>query len=601
MSTKIKNATLISTVSDTIKIPLGNYEDDSNPYALTVGQLKSHIDSDKATVATTGSYDDLLNKPDLNNYALVSTLNSNYYNKTEVDNITSQIHGVDFVFVDSLPQRGQSGIVYLVKDNVHRETLNLFDEFIWLPDYNTYERIGDEQPDLTNYYTKSQVDNLIPSVSNAQITITQGGVTKGSFRLNQNGAGTINIDSFTQVQTDWSVTDQSDPKYIWHKPTIPSVGNGIGDGRIKLVCGGVELGSFTTNQNNNTTITIPQGNQVQVDWNETDTTSPKYIKNKPTIPTVNNPTIYFTQGGVTRGSITLNQSGNATIAFDAGGGGGGSTQVQANWADNDPTSMAFIQNKPSLATVASTGSYNDLTDRPAIPTATQSDWAETDTSNVAYIQNKPTLSAVATTGSYNDLSNTPSLATVATTGDYSDLNNTPSLSLVATSGSYADLTNKPNFSTVATSGDYTDLNNTPSLSLVATSGSYSDLTNKPNFSTVATSGSYNDLTDTPTIPAAQVNSDWNAVAGVAQILNKPTLSAVATSGSYTDLSNTPNFANVATSGDYTDLSNTPNLAPVATSGSYVDLTNKPTIPTNTRALLITYEDNTTEVLTVYTT
>ena len=43
----------------------------------------------------------------------------------------------------------------------------------------------------------------------------------------------------------------------------------------------------------------------------------------------------------------------------------------------------------------------------------------------------------------------------------------------------------------------------------------------------------------PTIPSAQVNSDWNAASGVAQILNKPTLATVATSGSYSDLSNKP--------------------------------------------------------------
>ena len=57
--------------------------------------------------------------------------------------------------------------------------------------------------------------------------------------------------------------------------------------------------------------------------------------------------------------------------------------------------------------------------------------------------------------------------------------------------------------------------------------------------TVATSGSYTDLSNKPTIPAAQVNSDWNASSGVSQILNKPTLAAVATSGSYNDLSNQP--------------------------------------------------------------
>lgn len=45
-------------------------------------------------------------------------------------------------------------------------------------------------------------------------------------------------------------------------------------------------------------------------------------------------------------------------------------------------------------------------------------------------------------------------------------------------------------------------------------------------SAVATSGSYNDLTNKPSIPAAQVNSDWNASSGVAEILNKPTIPTV---------------------------------------------------------------------------
>lgn len=44
-------------------------------------------------------------------------------------------------------------------------------------------------------------------------------------------------------------------------------------------------------------------------------------------------------------------------------------------------------------------------------------------------------------------------------------------------------------------------------------------------STVATTGSYNDLSSKPTIPAAQVNTDWTATSGVAQILNKPTVVA----------------------------------------------------------------------------
>jgi len=44
-----------------------------------------------------------------------------------------------------------------------------------------------------------------------------------------------------------------------------------------------------------------------------------------------------------------------------------------------------------------------------------------------------------------------------------------------------------------------------------------------SISAVGFSNDYNDLDNKPTIPAAQVNSDWNATSGVAEILNKPTI------------------------------------------------------------------------------
>lgn len=53
----------------------------------------------------------------------------------------------------------------------------------------------------------------------------------------------------------------------------------------------------------------------------------------------------------------------------------------------------------------------------------------------------------------------------------------------------------------------------------------------------------------PSIPAAQVNSDWNATSGVSQILNKPVLF----SGSYTDLVNRP----VLFDGTYASLTGKP--------------------------------------------
>jgi hypothetical protein len=55
--------------------------------------------------------------------------------------------------------------------------------------------------------------------------------------------------------------------------------------------------------------------------------------------------------------------------------------------------------------------------------------------------------------------------------------------------------------------------------------------NSADLALVATSGDYNDLDNLPSIPSAQVNSDWNATSGVAEILNKPTI----TSGTVTSV------------------------------------------------------------------
>ena len=74
------------------------------------------------------------------------------------------------------------------------------------------------------------------------------------------------------------------------------------------------------------------------------------------------------------------------------------------------------------------------------------------------------------------------LSTVAKTGNYNELNNKPDLKPVATSGNYNDLIGKPNLHTVATSGNYNDLIGKPNLHTVATSGSYNDLKDKPNIS-----------------------------------------------------------------------------------------------------------------------
>ncbi len=259
------------------------------------------------------------------------------------------------------------------------------------------------------------------------------------------------------------------------------------------------------------TNTISAEEQEQADWDEESTSSPAFIKHKPTIP---------------------------------------AAQVNSDW--NADSGVAQILNKPNLSTVATTGDYEDLNNRPTIPAAqVNSDWNAD--SGVAQILNKPNLATVAESGSYNDLSDKPSIPAAQVNSDWNansgvaQILNKPNLATVAESGSYEDLTDKPTIPAAQVNSDWnategvSRILNKPNLSVyaekselasVATSGNYSDLSGKPNLSvyaekselaSVATSGSYNSLTDKPTIPAAQVPADWNATEGPSRILNKPNI------------------------------------------------------------------------------
>lgn len=62
MSVKIKDA-IIVPVTGELKVPVGNTSEENQSSAVSVSGLKTFIDSDKSTVATTGNYNDLTNRP----------------------------------------------------------------------------------------------------------------------------------------------------------------------------------------------------------------------------------------------------------------------------------------------------------------------------------------------------------------------------------------------------------------------------------------------------------------------------------------------------------------------------------------------------------
>ena len=61
-------------------------------------------------------------------------------------------------------------------------------------------------------------------------------------------------------------------------------------------------------------------------------------------------------------------------------------QVNSDW--NATSGVTQILNRPTLATVATTGSYTDLINKPTIVAQSQSDWTQTGTSDPSFIKNR---------------------------------------------------------------------------------------------------------------------------------------------------------------------------------------------------------------------
>ena len=90
-------------------------------------------------------------------------------------------------------------------------------------------------------------------------------------------------------------------------------------------------------------------------------------------------------------------------------------QVSVDW--NATSGISQILNKPTLATVATSGSYNDLLNTPTIPSAQiQSDWTQSNSAALDFIKNKPSLFD----GQYTSLTGAPTVP--ATLNDLADVN-----------------------------------------------------------------------------------------------------------------------------------------------------------------------------------
>ena len=185
---------------------------------------------------------------------------------------------------------------------------------------------------------------------------------------------------------DW----YNDLYHNWQELDNLLAGGGANDGTLTIQKNGTAVGTFSANQATDETVNIEvptatseltndSGFITGVSWNDvtdkpsfaTVATSGSYndLSNKPTIPTVNDATLTIQKNGTTVDTFTANSSTDKTVNI--------TVPTKTSDLTNDSgyiTGVAWndVSNKPSFATVATSGSYNDLSNKPTIPTTLES-------------------------------------------------------------------------------------------------------------------------------------------------------------------------------------------------------------------------------------
>lgn len=193
-------------------------------------------------------------------------------------------------------------------------SMTLTDKQLWLsPDTAVYS-VNNTQPDANGNVSLS-----IPTVNNATLTIQRNGTTVNTFTANASSDVTANITVPTNTNqltngagyiTSSALSGYATETWVGQQGYI----TGITSSDVTTALGYTPYSSSNPNGYTSNVGTVTSVNNV----------SPVSGNVTLSIPTVNNPTITITQGGVTKGSFTLNQASGDTIALDAGGGGGGS-------------------------------------------------------------------------------------------------------------------------------------------------------------------------------------------------------------------------------------------------------------------------------------
>ncbi len=129
------------------------------------------------------------------------------YNGTDFLPISGGGAGFRVEVVDTLPETGENGVLYLVPNSGAGE--NIYDEYVWIESGERYEKIGTTEIDLSQYYTKSEINaKVLPTFGDSETDwMSQKAVTENFVRKDENVYASIAKVAPYSYETDYDTLD----------------------------------------------------------------------------------------------------------------------------------------------------------------------------------------------------------------------------------------------------------------------------------------------------------------------------------------------------------------------------------------------------------
>lgn len=473
---------------------------------------------------------------------------SQNYSKSEVDALLQALHQFTYQVVDERPEASADTmykiylVPYTVNENVvMREFITIYenDEYRW-------ETIGDTTIALADYSTTAQMNTAINNALASYYTQLQTNL------LLSEKASTASVAGYTAGSTV-RVTGASG---------VVVEGNGGVSGTnysaVNITSAGVQFLGQTLKWNNlNIATQADIGVALEGAVNAggyNNTTHNIELKHGSTVLATIDATPFIKDGMLS--SVTVS-NGNLVLTFNTDAGGESITLPISDIFDaDDYYTKTQVYTKTETNTAISTATAGVVYSSPSGSASTVSFDPQADTvhiieqslSSAQQLQARTNIGAGTSSfsGSYSDLTNKPTIPD-AVSGT-NDGTNWTSLTIGSTtkaipSGGGGDVSGKADKVASATSGDFAALDSNGNLTdsghkhsdyqtvidsshklsadLIEDGTTNKVINVKPDWN--AASGNAAEILNKPTIPAAQVQSDWNATTGMGVILNKPTI------------------------------------------------------------------------------